>query len=472
MCIVTNIASLKSPILCSFILDFSHSQKADSAFLNVLFIGRMNNDISALDQGHHVFECQNCFSRAVHRQDDGSYVCSVCHAIQDIQETFDEIDNLSGQTKMAYSIKITHREDKSERERLNTVVISEGLQLILAYETVSLEKFLSLPISDSVFFYLQQFNFLIQPPITPETFPNLLLILLSGITHLGIPATHADLIRWTRDGIIPYYKPASFLPHSFLDRLSKKEISVLEPRIINLNKFVPNRDHRAKIDNLKLHPLPNAKLMIWRIAAHIGVPENSFVSFCLSLARSPPFNTVHNLQLMLTEDPNQLYSITKFSKIGVAMPIALSLFALSLIYRLDGTDWISPHFSKIDFPRFSEILKGPLTRSEVFPAFPKMDGEIPILHSDLVRLMSTSEAVTIELSTIMNDVNGGFGDEFTLITNIQSLSEANNDLRFLIAGLSRFLGVSQPLILQQFSLLISKRFGLWNQKKSMKSSQT
>ena len=426
----------------------------------------MNTAITAMDQSEHVFECSNCFSRAVHRQEDGSYVCSVCHAIQDIQETYDEVDNLAGQLNMSYSYKITHKEDKEELARENNVVLAEALQLLLAYQTVAAEKLLGIPITDSVFYYLQKFNNLILPPFNSKTFPNLLLILLSGITHLGIPATHIDIIRWIRDGKIPYYKPLTTLPNSFTDLLSPAEKAILNPPIVNLNLLIPNRDMKTKTHTLRIHPLPNAKLMLWRIASEIGVPERHFVSFCVSLALSTPLDGVPNLNLMFSDDRTKLYTITKFLRIGVAMPIALAIFGLSLIYRLDGTDWINPHFAKLGFPKFSEILKGPLIRSDVTPSFPQMDGQIPHLHSDMARLMENDDCAQVEISTIVNDVNIGFSDECSLIKDVNCLSELNNDVKVLIAGLSRYFGCSQLLILQQYSHLIQKRFGLFHQKKN------
>ena len=107
----------------------------------------MNTSIDDMDQPGHPLECSNCFSKAVYRQEDGSYVCAVCHAIQDIQETFDEIDNLAGQLNMSYSIKITQKEDKEELARVNNVVLAEALQLILACQTVAAEKFLGIKIN-------------------------------------------------------------------------------------------------------------------------------------------------------------------------------------------------------------------------------------------------------------------------------------------------------------------------------------
>lgn len=430
----------------------------------------MNSQISDIDQSGSALECSNCFSKAVYRQEDGSYVCAVCHAIQDIQETYDEVDNLAGQLNMSYSIKITHKEDKSENARLNNVVLGEALQLILASQTVALEKFLEIPISDTVFYYLQKFSNLILPPINATTFPNMLLILLSAITHIGIPATHIDIIRWIRDGNIPYYKPLTILPTSFTNLLSQAEKDKLDPPIINLNLLLPNRDSKTKTDSLKIHPLPNAKLMLWRIASQIGLPERQFVSFCISLALSKPLDSVPNLILMFSTDRTKLYSITKFMRVGVAMPIALAIFGLSLIYRLDGTDWINPHFSKLGFPKFSEILKGPLIRSEVMPSFPQIKGQIPHLHNDLARLLENDDCAQFEISTIVNDVNIGFSDECSIISEANSLSEMNNDVKVLIAGLSRYFGVSQLLILQQFSHLIQKRFGLFFQKKNSNDS--
>ena len=426
----------------------------------------MNTSINDDDEPGHALECSNCFSKAVYRQEDGSYVCSVCHAIQDIQETYDEIDNLAGQLNMSYSIKITQKEDKSEQARLNNVVLGEALQLILACQTVSLEKFLGIPISDTVFYYLQKFNHLILPPIKSTTFPNMLLILLSSITHIGIPATHIDLIRWIRDGKLPYYKPLTILPTSFTNLLSQSEKSELDPPIINLNLIVPNRDSKTKSSSLKIHPLPNAKLMLWRIASQLGIPERIFVSFVTSLSLTKPLDGVPNLIAMFSDDRTKLYSISKFMRIGVAMPIALTIFGLSLIYRLDGTDWINPHFTKLGFPKFSEILKGPLIRSEVMPAFPQIQGQIPHLHADLARLMENEDCAFVEVSTIVNDVNIGFSDECSLVSNVESLAELNNDVRVLIAGLSRYFGIAQLLVVQQFSHLVKKRFGLFHQKKN------
>ena len=428
----------------------------------------MNDGLVAIDNLSKALECSKCFSRSVIRQDDGSYICTKCHAVQNIQDTYDEIDNLQGQESMAYSYKITHKENKEEQNRVNDVVLSEGIQLILACQTVSLEKFMGFSISDSVFFYLTKFNKLIQPPFNSNTFSNLLLILLSGMTHLGIPATLVDLVKWIRDGVIPYYKPVEFLPQSFVSKLSKAEKKYLNPTLVNLNLLLPSNE--KKMVNLKMHPLPNPGLFLWRVASRLGVPEQDFVSFCLSLTKTKPIDSIPNIIAMMNDDRSKLYSISKFLRVGIAMPIALSIFAMSLIYRLDGTDWINPHFLKLGFPKFNEILKGILTKDEVIPSFPKIDGHIPHLHSDLIRLMENDDCARIEHSTIVNDVNIGFTDECMLTIDVKTLAELNNDAKVLIASLSRCFGVTQHLIFQQYSNILKKRFGLYHQKKTLRGN--
>jgi hypothetical protein len=110
---------------------------------------------------------------------------------------------------------------------LDFVVLSEALQLIVAFQTVSVEARLGLSISNSVFRYLAQFQSLLRPPFKHETFSLLPLLVLSGVVERGIPMTHVDLVGWIRDGLIPFTNPLEFLPQSFcghsLPRYHKSE---------------------------------------------------------------------------------------------------------------------------------------------------------------------------------------------------------------------------------------------------------
>jgi hypothetical protein len=63
-------------------------------------------------------------------------------------------------------------------------------------------------------------------------------------------------------------------------------------------------------------------------------------------------------------------------KVGYSLPIALALFALSLIYRLDGTNRIHPSFAKLGFAEFPVVMQEVLMGAEIAPVFPVISGPI------------------------------------------------------------------------------------------------
>lgn len=408
------------------------------------------------NKGEEELECSFCFSHAVKRQEDGSYICQVCHAVQDLRKTYDEPDNIQTGSGFSYSIRISQRPTE-DTLRLNYVVLSEAVQLILACQTVAAEEKVGMSISDSVYYFFMKFHHLVKPPVTDDTFSYLLLILLSGILKFGIPVTHIDIIRWIRDGIIPFANPESFLPESFVERLSPVELKCLRPNIVNMNRLIMKR---GTVYPHRIHPLPNPKLVLWRIAAFLGLPEMSFVSFIVKLAATHPFPKSKLIKRVFETDNTQnLYSIAKFMKYGYAVPMSLAIVGLHLIYRLDGTNWVHPTFVSLGYPRFDDILRGSLIQREITPSFPVMRGQLPGLHTDFIRILETGASVPIEITSLMNEVREGHGTEASLVYDVDDLASLNQDVRALISGLSREFGIRQHLILQQFASLTRKRFG-------------
>jgi hypothetical protein len=402
-------------------------------------------------------ECQFCFSDAVEPQDDGSYICRVCHAVQEFWMTFEEIDNVpEGQPLFARSFRISHR--VSEDDRLSPILLAEAMQLILAMQTVAAESRLGIPISDSVFMFLDKFRCLFRFPLRQESFSFLVLILLSGITRLGVPMTHLDVIRWIRDGIIPFYNPLEFLPQSFVRRLSPSESASLHPKVPNVRTLF--QTSTGRYFRHRIHPLPNPKLVLWRIASFLRLPEPSFVSFALSLVSKPPLNSADDVPLLLRDDStHELYSVGQFMKCGWGLPLAVALFAMTLIYRLDGTDWTHPAFIKLGFPSFYEILNGPLVQGETVSAFPLLNGTPPRLHQDLICALGDAEPIPFKVYTLISAVREGYGTSAALPYDLDSLAPLNTDLRALLVGLSREFGIRELIIMQEFVTLTEKRFG-------------
>jgi hypothetical protein len=402
-------------------------------------------------------ECQFCFCQALCAEDDGSYMCRVCHAVHKFRETFVELESVpAGEPLVVRSFHIS--QSVLEEERPSPIMLAEAMQLILALQTVAAESRLGIPISDSVFSFLVKFRSLIALPLKQESFSLLVLILLSGITRLGIPMTHIDLVRWIRDGLIPFCNPLEFLPVSFVQRLSRSESAFLKPNPMNVNALIQTSTGRHF--SYKIHPLPNPKLVLWRIAAFLGLPERSFVSFALSVISKPPLNSGRDVPLLLGDRPrDELYSISQFMKYGWALPIAVAMFAMTLIYRLDGTDWIHPTFVKLGFPTFQEILNGPLIRAETVAAFPNLNGPLPSLHQDFLRALEDAEPTPVEVHTIINHVRDGYGTSVLLPYDLDSLAPLKTDLRALLAGLTPEFGIREILIMQEFIILTEKRLG-------------
>lgn len=417
----------------------------------------------------HALECHYCFNRSVYRQDDGSYICRLCHAVAEMRETVVEQDqdkDLPDSFQRTFHISQKPTDDEG---RKNIVALTEAMQLILACETVAAEKLFGMPLSDAVFKYLVKFFTLIQPPLTKNSFSTLPLILLSGLLHIGLPVTHLDIIRWIRDGLIPFNNPNSYLPISFTQRLSTAELKILKPDVINLQILLTN-NKRQPIH--KLHPLPNIHLVFWRIAASLEIPERPFVSFCIALGNTKPLSCLNIMQKLFNQDRAVLHPISSILRKGYALPIALSLYALSLIYRLDGTDWIHPAFAKAGFPSYRDIISGPFLKNEVAPAFPYFEGRLQPLYADLITLLNTEESIPIEVNCIINDVHKGFGDETFALFEVNTLSDLNPDLLALMTYLSRCFGISPLIIMKQLSIISKVRFGRYMRSHSENKPQT
>jgi hypothetical protein len=411
----------------------------------------------ALEPEPFPLECTFCHLETVHRQEDGSYVCRVCHGVQEFRDTYHELDAAESQSLAVRSYHI--RQESSDDRRLNFVVLAEAVQLILAVQTVAVEDRLGVPISDSVFRFLTQFRRYLKPPFKQETFSLLVLLVLSGVLDWGIPMTHLDLIRWIRDGVIPFTDPLGFLPGSFCERLSKSEQKCLDvANVTNLNQLITApTGHKLAY---RIHPLPNPKLVLWRIASFLNLPERAFVAFALNLASARPFNKIARVSSMANySKTDELYTIRRLMKIGYAMPIALAIFALTIIYRLDGTDWIHPEFVKLGFPSFRDILREILIKAEIGPVFPLMTGHLPDLHEDIARLLDEHGGPIVQIHAVIADTRDGFGCEAILPYGIESLASLNPDLRAILVGISREFGIRELMVMQQLVLLTEKRLG-------------
>jgi hypothetical protein len=133
---------------------------------------------------HTARECQFCFSPAVGAQDDGSYICRVCHAVQESRETFDEIENLPvGEPRVVRSFRISQR--VSKENRVSLIILTDGMQLILPFQSIAGESRVGIPLSDSIFSFLVKFPSIIAPLLKEQSFSRLVLILLSRITEIG-----------------------------------------------------------------------------------------------------------------------------------------------------------------------------------------------------------------------------------------------------------------------------------------------
>lgn len=397
-------------------------------------------------------ECQFCFSHSVKRQEDGSYVCTNCHSVQTIQDTYDDIDNYSGQVNAIHSYHISQSQKSEEFEPKN-VVLAESIRLVLAFQTAAVENLLHVNLSNVVFYYLQKFEHLLRPPITKNTWRYSLLILLASVNHLGFPITPLDLVNWVRDGLVPYYLPMKFLPQSFTERLEKEYGKILKPPFLDVDFLIQDK---YLIDSTSMLPLPNPKLTFWKIANLIGVPAEPFVSFCLFLAKE-----MNGISMEKAMNPERiLYSMEWFLNYGYGIPLGISIFALTLIYRLDGTDWIHPSFLKLDFPPFTEVIENISKHSSIHPSFPKIKSKLPNLLFDMKNLLKKeSEPLKIESKCIINDVSLGFGTDVRIPVYQKVIGNFNNDIQALIFGFARIFGISEQSIMKQYSILLNHNYG-------------
>lgn len=404
-----------------------------------------------------VHECQRCHSMAVRKREDGSFVCSVCNAIADIHEGYIDDDILEMSQGTQRSIRFSQVSEIDET-RTSIVVLTEGIQMILACQTVAVEKILGVKIDAGVLKCITQFGKLIRAPITQSTFTSELMFILCAILEVGFPATPIDIIRWIRDGKLPYLNPTEYLPESFTQRLTTAEIKLLRPPLINLNFFFSDMDqsHRARI-----FPHPEAKLVVWRAASVLGVPEFPFTQFCIHIATEKAFDDITELKLSFSENVTgpERTRLTTMLRIYFGAPLALVCFALCLIYRLDGTDWIHSQFASLGFPPVTEILQRAVKADAVTPAFPSVDGDFPTLHQDLIRHLENSPPLEIEIHPIISAGGKAFGDLAEVPYNIGALSELGSDLRAIISGLARVFGISSGAIVKVFAKICSRRYG-------------
>lgn len=413
---------------------------------------------SSVEGGSKTFQCPNCNRWEVTKHEDGTYICNHCQFIADIHETYEDVDMVGTQAdSTTRSFRISQAEE-GDNARFNKVVISEALQLILATQVVVVEKFLGVKIAAEVFNIINSYPRLLRPPVKESTFATIPLIVLGGLLSKGLPVTHFDIIHWITIGQIPYRYPLDYLPTSFVQRLSPAEQKVLAPKILNLHYFTVELSHEVKE---KILPLPNVMLTLWRIASFLNVPQESFVSFCTALSKSKRIVTVPEINFAFgrVSVKQKTFKITTFIRTAYAAPLALAFYALCLIYRLDGTNWIHPKFKSIGFPPFLDLADFIIKSERKIPAFPIVSRDVPLLHSDLIKHFETADPLPTETVPIfVNDIEG-LGEECEIPYEEIRLEDISNDKRLVLRYLSDAFGVSQLLIIQQFNKIAKKRFG-------------
>lgn len=423
---------------------------------------------SSVSNKEKTFECNKCHAKAVHATGDGSFICAVCGAVAtDIHEVFDDVDAIGERPSSMRSFRFT-QETENDQKRENEAVFAEAIQLMLATQTVTLEKMLGIEITPSVYEYLLDFSRLIRLSNKKNVFPCLLLILHSSLLNMGFPVTHLDIIRWIDEEKIPFRNPLSYLPESFYIRLSEAEQKLLTPPIMNLHFLTIDF---AKTFKEKIHPLPKVELVLWRIASILGLPENLFVGFVMSLVTKKPFNEVVEVSLMFNLETEKIttknYKISAFLRIAYATPIAVAIYALCLIYRLDGTDWIHPKFASRGFPPLKEVFRHAMMNERSAVSFPlsATSKDFPVIHADLITICDEeSTELPSHIIPLFTESTKGLGNECEVSIGTSTLAEANNDVRTCISILSRAFGISQLLIMRQFSKILGRRFGFSSSK--------
>jgi transcription elongation factor Elf1 len=419
---------------------------------------------SSISGGEKVFECKKCHSKAVRVTGDGTYICSVCGAVaSDIHQVFDDVDAIGKQSSSVRSYRFTQSYE-SDEERENEAIFAEALQLMLATQTVTLGKILGIDLAPSVYEYLSEFSKLIRLSNKKNAFPCLLLIIQSALLNFGLPVTHLDIIHWIDEEKIPFRNPISYLPESFYIRLSKAEQKLLTPPILNLHYITVDF---AKTFKEKIHPLPKIELVLWRIASVLGLPENLFVGFVMDLAKKKPFYEITEIVLIFgldagTKLTTKNYKISAFLRIAYAMPIALSVYALCLIYRLDGTDWIHPMFRASGFPLLKGVFEHAMKNERPAVSFPlsATSKDFPVIHADLINICDEDCAdLPIHIIPLFTESTSGIGNECEVAIGTGTLAEVNNDVRTVISILSRAFGISQLLIMRQLNKILARRFG-------------
>ena len=430
---------------------------------------------SSLSTGKKVYECNRCHAMAVKAAGDGTFICEVCGAeATDIHEVFDEVDTL-GNSQIVRSFHISQKTD-SDQKRNNPVIFAEALQLMLAVQTTTLEKALGVELSASVYEYLKNFTRYLRLSNKKDSFAILLLVLQSGLLNIGFPVTHLDMIKYVDSDVIPFRNPLSYLPDSFYNRLSEVEQKSLKPPILNLNYLTVDLPTHFKEN---IHPLPNVKLVLWRACSFLNLPVDLFIGFIMDLVKKKPFCLINELILMFHLDeylekngiipdaqrktlPSKNFKITSLMRIAFAAPIALCIYALCIIYRLDGSDWIHPKFKNLGFPTLKEIITYCMNHENIptsFPSFPEAK-DFPVLHTDLIQICNEESVdLPIHIIPLITETTEGIGDECEVPFQVSTLGEINNDLRIIISILSRRFGIPQIIILKQFNKIAAKRFG-------------
>ena len=425
---------------------------------------------SSVSNQEKVFECNKCHSKAVKAAGDGSFICTVCGAVAtDIHEVFDDVDAIGEHPSSMRSFRIT-QETETDEKRENEAVFAEAIQLMLATQTVVLEKIFGVEIAPSVYEYISEFSRLIRLSNKKNVFPCLLLILQSSLLNIGFPVTHLDVIRWIDEEKIPFRNPLSYLPESFYIRLSEAEQKLLTPPIMNLHFLTIDF---AKTFKEKIHPLPKVELVLWRIASILGLPENLFVGFIMSLVTKKPFNEVAEVSLIFNLETDAIittknYKISAFLRIAYATPIAVAIYAMCLIYRLDGTDWIHPKFASRGFPPLKEVFRHAMMNERASVSFPlsETSKDFPVIHADLITICDEeSTDLPSHIIPLFTEATKGIGNDCEVAIGTSTLSEVNNDVRTCISILSRSFGISQLLIMRQLNKILGRRFGFSSSSK-------
>lgn len=399
-------------------------------------------------------QCPRCRTYTAESTSDGIYVCTRCHyQLTDHQDLFIDIEQMSQGGLLNREIRLSQSRVKAE---VSLLKIAESLQLIMAFQTIYAGKILGIDLSASMYYFLDKFTVVITPPVDKDTFIRMEVLLLSSILKTGIPATHLDIVKWIMKGEVPYYDPVSYLPHSFSEMLNEKELKILQPPIFSLSNFFLV----SKNLSLRVYPLPCVYLVFWRCAGILGLPEREFTQFCATLLKDHRIKDYKEIQTILSEGTEEkLFKHSKLLRVGFATPIAIALYALVFIYRLDGTDWIHSYFHGLGFPSLKTVFYNILKLDSLDPQFPAINGDFSTIHYNIITHLRTAPELLSHFHYIINDVREGFSKNCEIIYNVDSISDLNNDMRVILRCYSNILGIPQLLIVQQFSKISRKRFG-------------